>query len=173
MCFTKVAVLVNGEATNWIKTKRGVRQEDLLSPFLFLLVAECLARMANEAISNILIKGLGPSNESRVTLIQFADDTFFFCEARKKDIRNLKFLWQLFEWASRMKVNREKLELYYIGQIEGKAIRLANLLECRVGSLPTKYLGLPLFPRAPSKQIGWGLSRKYKVKSMASRPNSF
>lgn len=97
MCSAKVAVLVNGEATNWIKIKGGVRQGDPLSPFLFLLVADCMARLADKAISNNLIKGLGPKDARRVTIIQFADDTFFFCEAKKRYLRNLKFLWQLFE----------------------------------------------------------------------------
>lgn len=34
ICNAKVAVLVNGTGTNWIKTKRGVRQGDPLSPYL-------------------------------------------------------------------------------------------------------------------------------------------
>lgn len=68
VCNAKVAILVNGEATNWIKTKREVRQGDPLSPFLFLLVAECLARLTVEAIDNNLLKGVGPSDESLTAL---------------------------------------------------------------------------------------------------------
>lgn len=113
VCSAKVAVLVNGAPTKWIKTKRGVRQGDPLSPFLFLLVAECLARMTTVTFNNNLLKGLGPSEASRISIIQFADDTFFFCEAKKRYIRNLKFLWQLFKWATGMKVNKEKSELFY------------------------------------------------------------
>ncbi|XP_020109325.1 uncharacterized protein LOC109724810 [Ananas comosus] len=56
VCHAKAAILINGEATNWIKTKRGVRQGDPLSSFLFLLVAECLSRLTNEAIRNNLLK---------------------------------------------------------------------------------------------------------------------
>ncbi|XP_020104715.1 uncharacterized protein LOC109721473 [Ananas comosus] len=92
-----VAVLVNGEATNWIKMNRRVRQRDPLPPFLFLLIAECLIRMTNEATSNNLIKGLGLSDTARVTVVQYADDTFFFSEAKRSYMRNLKFLWLLFE----------------------------------------------------------------------------
>ncbi|OAY73596.1 putative ribonuclease H protein [Ananas comosus] len=62
-------------------------------------------------------------------------------------------MWSLFEWASGMKINREKSELYYMGQIEGRAARLANLLECKVGTLPTTYLGFPLSPRRPTKAV--------------------
>lgn len=66
--------------------------------------------MTNVAVSNSLIKGMGPFEASRVSLIQFADNTFFFCEARKRYMRNLIFVWRLFEWASGLKVNREKSE---------------------------------------------------------------
>lgn len=75
-------------------------------------------------------------------------------------MRKLKFLWQLFEWAFGMRINREKSELYYIGQVEGKVIRLAYLLGCRVGSLLTRYLGLSLSTRPPSKEDWRGIIRK-------------
>lgn len=46
-------------------------------PFPFLLVAECLAWMTNQAISTNLKNGLGPSDAFRITLIEFTDNTFF------------------------------------------------------------------------------------------------
>jgi len=39
---SKSAVLVNGCAGPWITCKRGLRQGDLISPYLFLIVAETL-----------------------------------------------------------------------------------------------------------------------------------
>ncbi|OAY69696.1 hypothetical protein ACMD2_13643, partial [Ananas comosus] len=39
-------------------------------------------------------------------------------------------------------------------EAEGKAIRLANILECRIGILPTKYLGLSLSTVPPSFEGG-------------------
>lgn len=59
-----------------------------------------------------------------------------------------------------MKVNKEKSELFYTGQVEGKARSLADLLECSVGTLPTKYLGIPLSSRAPSKADWLGVIHK-------------
>ncbi|OAY74818.1 hypothetical protein ACMD2_16223 [Ananas comosus] len=83
---------------------------------------------------------------------------------RSKCMRNLKFLWHLFEWASGMKINREKSELYYLGQKAGKGVRLANILECRTGAFPTNYLGLPLSPRTPSKEAWRGIIQKFHHK---------
>lgn len=147
---------------------------DSLSPFLFLLVAECLAWMTNENIANNLIKGSGPSDESRTILVQFADDTLFFYEARKRYMRNLKFLRHLFEWDSGTKVNKKKSKLYYMGQIEEKATRLANLPACKVGSLSTNYtLAYPSLSDPILRRIGQELSTKSKVKAMAGKPNSY
>jgi len=49
--FVSVSVLVNGSPTKEFIPRKGLRQEDLLAPFLFLIVAEGLAgvlRMADE-----------------------------------------------------------------------------------------------------------------------------
>ncbi len=137
-------MLVNGSATKWIKTTRGLRQGDPLPPYLFLLVAEALARMTARVAGNGLLSPVGPNDRSKVSIIQYVDDTFFFCAAKKKLIRNLLFVWQLFEWASGLKVNRSKTELYYTGPHARRGERLADALGCKVGALPIQYLGLPL-----------------------------
>lgn len=54
--------------------------------------------------------------------------------------------------------------MYYTGKVEGKTARLATVLNCKVGNLPTKYLGLSLADRPPSKEdwmdIIWNIQRK-------------
>lgn len=78
VCNSKMAVLVNGVATNWLKPGKRVRQGDPLSPYLFLLVAECLARLTEKAERSNLLTGIRPTRESSVALIQYADNTLFF-----------------------------------------------------------------------------------------------
>ncbi len=79
----KVAVLVNGVPTKWIRIKRGLRQSDPLFPYLFLALAEGLARMTEKAVGNRLLQCVGPTENSKVAIIQYADDTIFFCNAKK------------------------------------------------------------------------------------------
>lgn len=153
-------MLVNRAATNWIKTKRGVRQGNPLSPYLFLLVAECLARMTEAAKTHNLIGGIGPK-DSRVTLIQFADDTLSFVKRRRNILKNIRFIWSLFEWASGLNANKEKIKLFYMGDTLEKDIRLATYLGCK-GTLPTKYLGLPLSSNAPPKEDWIGIINKIR-----------
>ncbi len=94
---------------------KGLRQGDPLSPFLYWLVAEGLARLVDKAVGNHLRRGIGPTEEAKVAIIQYADDTIFFCEAKKRQIRSLRFMWQIFEWALGLKINRNKKELFYLG----------------------------------------------------------
>lgn len=44
------AVLVNGCPGRWIKCKRGLRQGDALSPYLFLLVVDVLQQLVKQDI---------------------------------------------------------------------------------------------------------------------------
>lgn len=117
-------------------------------------MAECLARLTDRAEESHLFKGIGPASDCSVSLIQYADDTLFFCQARRKYMKNLKFLWNLFEWASGIKINKEKSELLYMGSKTGKGDRLAGILQCKIGKLPAKYLGLPLTYK-PLKKDDW------------------
>lgn len=51
-----------------------------------------------------------------------------------------------------------------MGQTQGKALRLASLIACKVGSFPTKYLDLPLSVKTPSKNDWKGLIQKLQSK---------
>ena len=59
--------------------ERGLRQGDLLSPFLFVLVVEVLKRLLGKAVSMGLTEGIEVGS-SRVTLshLQFANDMILF-----------------------------------------------------------------------------------------------
>lgn len=151
----KIAILVNGVPSKWIKTKRGLRQGDPLSPYLFILVAEGLARLMNKAVKSHLIRGVGPNSESKVAFIQYADDTVFFCEAHSKQVRNLLFVWHIFEWSSGLKINRSKSELFYLGRTAHRGERFAQILGCKLSSFPIRYLGLPLKNSRLNKADWW------------------
>lgn len=137
--------------TKWFKAQKGLRQGDPLSPYLFLIVADCLARLTDSAKMSNLFRGIGPTPECQTTLIQFADDTIFFCKPRNRNMRNLRFLWKILEWASGLKINMDKSELYYVGGSSDKAIRLANILGCAVGTSFFLLFGAPTLPQTIEK----------------------
>lgn len=55
--FSIVLVLVNGSATKDFSTRKDLRQEDLLSPFLFVLVMEVLTCLTKRTVLLQLFKG--------------------------------------------------------------------------------------------------------------------
>ena len=92
-CLSSVsfAGLVNGNAKGWVKASRGLRQDDPLSPFLFTIVADVLSRMLLKAEERNVLEGFRVGrNRTRVSHLQFADDTIFFSSTREEDMMTLK-----------------------------------------------------------------------------------
>ena len=88
-CLSSVsyAVLVNGSAKGWVKASRGLRQGDPLSPFLFTLVVDILSRMLLRAEERNMLEGFGVGRDrTRVSHLQFADDTIFFSNTMEEDL---------------------------------------------------------------------------------------
>jgi len=81
-CLTSatISVLVNGSPTKEFRLKRRLRQDDPLAPFLFLIATEGLAGLVKEASRIGVLEGVRVGyNCVDVKLLQFADDTLFFC----------------------------------------------------------------------------------------------
>ena len=63
------AILVNGNAKEWVKASRGLRQGDPLSSFLFTIVADVLSRMMLKAEEKSVLEGFRVGrNRVRVVL---------------------------------------------------------------------------------------------------------
>ena len=78
------AVLVSGNAKGWVKATRGLRQGDPLSPFLFTIIADVLSRMLRAEERSMLEGFTVGRNRTRVSHLQFADDTIFFLTLVRK-----------------------------------------------------------------------------------------
>src|ERR1044072_1274590 len=105
-----VSVLVNGSPTTEFIPEKGLRQGDLLAPFLFLIVAEGLNGLVKKAIQINKFKGVTVGSESQVevSILQFADDTLFFEDASLQNVSTLKCILRCFELASGLRVNFHK-----------------------------------------------------------------
>ncbi|RVW55480.1 LINE-1 reverse transcriptase-like [Vitis vinifera] len=85
--------------------------------------------------------GSGPS--LNISHLFFADDTMVFCEAKKDHLTYLGWILFWFEAASGLRINLAKSEIIPVGEVV-EVEELAVELGCRVGTLPSQYLGLPL-----------------------------
>ena len=85
----------------------------------------------------------------------FADETILFCDADVEQIFHVKLLLLCFQAVTGLKVNEQKSEMVPIGEVND-VHTLAEILGCKVGTLPMSYLGMPLGASHKSPLI-WNL----------------
>ena len=79
----------------------------------------------------------------RISHLLFADDTILFCDASREQLLSIRMVLSCFQAFMGLKVYVGKSEIVHVGEVNNLDA-LANILQCRVGSLPMKYLGMPL-----------------------------
>ena len=110
-CCPESCVLNNGWASDFFEIQKGVRQGCPLSPYLFVLAVEVLAKAIRE---NKSIKGIFV-NGKEIKLSQYADDTTLILDGTKESlIASLKTLDDFYE-VSGLKLNDKKTEAFWIG----------------------------------------------------------
>ncbi|XP_058731299.1 uncharacterized protein LOC131603066 [Vicia villosa] len=141
----RVTVLVNGSPTKEFGVGRCLRQGDSLSPFLFLIAAEGLNVLMAKSVQLNHFEGFQFGSDGvSVSHLQYADDTLIMGKKKWKNIWAIKATLQLFELASGLKINFHKSQLFGINVQQTWLEEAALVLNCRVGSLPFSYLGLPI-----------------------------
>jgi hypothetical protein len=83
-----------------------------------------------------------------ISHLQFADDTMLLIEPSNLGSANLKLLLLSFENMSRLKINLSKNEVVIAGVSDEEKGRMADLPNCKLGSFPITYLGMPVSNKA-------------------------
>jgi hypothetical protein len=110
-----LSVKVNDRLGAYFKSEKGVRQGDPLSPLLFNIAVDALAKMMLLGQENGLIKGLVPEYiPNGVALLQYADDTILCIQDDLEMAQKLKWLLYLYESMSGLKINFNKSEVIMI-----------------------------------------------------------
>lgn len=142
------SVLLNGIPGKQFLCKTGVRQGDPLSPLIFVLAANLLQAIFNEAMHQRLIES--PLNTCKdFPVVQYADDTVLLLPACAQQIQQTQNLLMHFSVYTSLRVNYSKSVMVSINVDAQKTLHLANILGCAVGSFPFTYLGLPLGTSKP------------------------
>lgn len=103
------SILANGEPRGDIQPTRGIRQDDSLSPYLFLLCSEGLNSLIHKTMLVGDIKGFSLcKNGPQISHIFFADNSVLFCRAEVKEIQVIQNIPDRHEQASSQQVNKEK-----------------------------------------------------------------
>ena len=108
---------------------------------------EVLSRLLKKIEECNLIRGfhVGDVNAIGVCIshLLFVDDTILFCDASREQLLSIRLVLSCFQAFTGLKVNVGKSEIVPVGEVNNIDAR-ANILQCRVGKLPMKYLGMPL-----------------------------
>eukprot|EP00253_Pinus_taeda_P029977 PITA_29977 len=155
-CISNVsfAVLINGAASPFFKSQRGLRQGCPLSPLLFLLVAEGLSRLIHKARREEKVKGIEVAINLYITHLLFVDDILIFSNGSYNELKEFKSIFDLFLKATGMQINSGKSQVCVAEFDRRESTMMTNLFPFHLQPLdsPFKYLGFWLKLAAYKKE---------------------
>ena len=135
-------ILQNGFMSDFFQLKRGCRQGDPISPYIFILCVEVLGMMIRKSSH---VKGI-KINGTEFKLSQYADDTQMFLEGSESSLRSALIILQQFYLMSGLNINLDKTKATWIGSM----CKSSNII-CREFNIdweqkPLKILGVIFSP---------------------------
>ena len=115
-------IIQNGFMSDFLKLKRGCRQGDPVSPYVFILCAEILGKMLR---TNKNVKGIN-INGNDFLLSQYADDTQIFLDGTEQSLREALSVLDRFYAISGLKINIEKTKAIWIGSLKNSEVRICR-----------------------------------------------
>ena len=144
-CITTVtySVLINGAPKGFITPKRGLRQGDTLSFYLFILCDEVLSHLCTKAMSDRSLLGVKIAVQApAVNHLLFADDSMFFSLANLKAAKKLKDIFSKYESVSGQAINLSKSTITFgIKVCDEVKTRMRHVLGVHNEGGIVKYLG--------------------------------
>jgi hypothetical protein len=136
-------VLINGEATDFFRSGRGVRQGCPLSPLLFILIMEGLNRLLKHSFEEGLITGIRISRVTKILHIFFVDNVLILSKEDLMEWKVIDSIVNLFFKASGFLVNTNKSIVLFEGISEEDLTHYKTLLPYKFSalSLGFHYLG--------------------------------
>lgn len=161
----RVTVLINGHGDGFIKPTRGLRQGCPLSPYLFILVMECLTKKLKQASSVGGIKGITLSQTARpLNHAIYADDLVVMGLATVEEGRAFMGIFEHFASYSGLVVNPEKSSVWFSKRCSArKRQEMLQVLQARMAQPNERYLGIVLSQgRSQQKNTGQMLLKKFQ-----------
>lgn len=141
------SVGINGRLHGFFKGTRGLRQGDPLSPYLFGIVINTLSQKLNAAAESGRIGYHANCRKSNLTHLCFADDLLIFTDGTLSSVQGVLQVLQEFEAFAGLSISVDKSCFFPSGLTELEMDEITQASGISVGSLPIRYLGLPLNSR--------------------------
>ncbi|KAL6512997.1 hypothetical protein OROHE_019787 [Orobanche hederae] len=137
-------ICINGQVTDCFPAKKGLRQGCPASPYLFVLAIEYLSRMLKNLHLHKDFRYHPCCAPLKINHLSFEDDLLLFSKGTMKSISSMLQAFDNFSLTSGLQANLDKSEIYFAGITEVKRRDITTAVGLREGSLPFKYLGVPL-----------------------------
>ncbi|CAA7030815.1 unnamed protein product [Microthlaspi erraticum] len=157
------SISVNGDLCGFFKGTRGLRQGDPLSPSLFVIAMEAYSNLLTSAFDSCSIGYHPLGRNPKITHLAFVDDIVIFFDGKGSSLQGISSTLEDFKQLSGLCMNREKTDLFLAG-LNPEESEALNIFGFQKGSLPIRYLGLPLLHRKLRKADYSPLTDKIKAK---------
>ena len=147
-CISKptFTVSVNGATGGFFKSSKGLRQGDPLSPYLFVLAMEVFSKLLYSRYDAGYIHYHPKAGDLSVSHLMFADDVMIFFDGGSSSMHGISETLDDFADWSGLKVNKDKSQLFQAGLDPTDQV-ISSAYGFPLGTLPIRYLGLPLMSR--------------------------
>lgn len=150
-----VSALRNGSPIEEFEMGCGLRREDPLLPFLFLIAIESFNLMMRKMVELGAFTGFRfEGSDEQISHLQYADDILIICDNNCENIIGIKAILYGMTFLMGMRCHFYKSPLVGINISPTWLEDAASRLHCEIGSLPFTYLGLPIGEN-PRKSSTW------------------
>nr|GFA50291.1 hypothetical protein [Tanacetum cinerariifolium] len=130
------SILVNGSPTTEFQFYHGLKQGDLLAPYLFILVIESLYLSFSRVINAGIFSGVRIDPMTTISHLFYADDAVFIGEWSQENLRGIMQTLRCFSLMSGLSINIKKNHLLGVGVSPQFVNDAANMLGCSVMRAP-------------------------------------
>ena len=140
------SVCLNGNSSGFFSSTKGLRQGDPISPYLFVLAMEVFSKLLQSKFDQGYIHYHPKTSGIALSHLMFADDVMIFFDGSEASLHGINEALDDFASWSGLHMSKEKTQLFHAGlsHLDCEAIQRHGF---PVGSLPIRYLGLPLMHR--------------------------
>ncbi|KAL0295479.1 UNVERIFIED_CONTAM: putative ribonuclease H protein [Sesamum radiatum] len=146
-CITTASfsISINGGIHGFFQSTRGLRQGDPISPYLFVLVMESFHLLLQQKVkSDSNFNYHWRCKELGIVNLSFTDDLLLFCKADLHSVSVLKAGLMEFKQLSGLQANAQKSQIITSKAAAQQQSQIQEIMGFSIGSLPIKYLGVPL-----------------------------